>query len=217
MCATDTGDGKTHVACGMARALVARGLRVAVAKPIESGVDAIPADADALRRAAGLDESALPSICPWPLPRPVAPALELERLGIEVTDDDLRMAVARAAEDADVVLVETAGGVRSPLTATHTSVELARLLGGPVLLVVRERLGAISAAVCAAREIQRAGIGLLGVVVNRVDATAAHDSVDALQVARSIGRQLDGVELFAATTAEPAPAALVDRLAALVG
>ena len=48
---TDTGVGKTFVGCALAAALRARGLRVGVMKPVETGVVREPEDAVALRAA----------------------------------------------------------------------------------------------------------------------------------------------------------------------
>ena len=49
---TDTGIGKTFVACALAHALRARGRTVAVMKPVETGVVSEPEDALRLREAA---------------------------------------------------------------------------------------------------------------------------------------------------------------------
>ena len=72
MTGTDTGVGKTLVACALARALRERGIDVGVMKPIETGVgDAGPLDAQALREAADchdpldmeLTEQGYPGVC----------------------------------------------------------------------------------------------------------------------------------------------------------
>src|SRR5947208_15858122 len=71
---TDTGVGKTFVACALASALRQRGRRVAVMKPVETGVEDEPADALALRAAAA-DPAPLDDICPYRLRAPLAPAV----------------------------------------------------------------------------------------------------------------------------------------------
>src|SRR5207247_10829830 len=71
---TDTGVGKTFVACALATALRQRGRRVAVMKPVETGVEGEPADALALRAAAA-DPAPLGDTCPYRLRAPLAPAV----------------------------------------------------------------------------------------------------------------------------------------------
>src|SRR5438128_1427100 len=83
---TDTGVGKTFVACALATALRERGRRVAVMKPVETGVEGKPTDALALRAAAA-DPAPLGDICPYRLRAPLAPAVaaRLEGVTIDVT------------------------------------------------------------------------------------------------------------------------------------
>src|SRR4030095_13752353 len=78
---TDTGVGKTFVACALAHALRARGRTVAVMKPVETGGTERPEDAVALRGAAG-DPASLDEICPYRLRAPVAPAVAARLAGV---------------------------------------------------------------------------------------------------------------------------------------
>ncbi|HEY3186001.1 MAG TPA: ATP-dependent dethiobiotin synthetase BioD, partial [Solirubrobacteraceae bacterium] len=71
---TDTGVGKTFVACALAAGLRARGRRVAVMKPVETGVVGEPEDALRLRAAAG-DPAGLDDVCPYRLRAPLAPSV----------------------------------------------------------------------------------------------------------------------------------------------
>ncbi|MHB8764836.1 MAG: AAA family ATPase, partial [Deferrisomatales bacterium] len=82
---TDTGAGKTAVAAALCRALAARGLRVGVFKPAETGVDdpARPADALALLAASGCAAS-LDLVCPYRLGEPLAPAVAAARQGVRI-------------------------------------------------------------------------------------------------------------------------------------
>ena len=85
---TDTGVGKTFVARGMVSALRARGRRVGVMKPVETGcgggMTRRATDALALRSAAGSKVS-LDHICPYRLDAPLAPdvAARLENVRID--------------------------------------------------------------------------------------------------------------------------------------
>ena len=82
---TDTGVGKTFVACALAHALRSAGRRVAVMKPVETGVEADPDDARRLAAAAD-DRAPLDDICPYRFRAPLAPAVAAaaERRSIDV-------------------------------------------------------------------------------------------------------------------------------------
>src|SRR5262252_4630139 len=107
---TDTGVGKTYVACGLLRALRGAGRTVAARKPAETGCAPgagevlFPADAAALREAAGGAEP-LAAICSVRLAEPLAPAVAAARAGVPIDFERLRAeCVARAAE-VDVLVV----------------------------------------------------------------------------------------------------------------
>lgn len=214
--ASDTAAGKTFLAAHLIAALVARGMRVAPSKPIESGClpGRHPEDALALTRAADLPDLAVTITCPWPLPDPVTPALALRTQGLSLTCEDLVGAVRRAAsrdgQRPDLTVVEAAGGVRSPLLDDLTSIDLAARLSAITLLVVPNRLGCISAAVCAANEATRAGADLAAVVLNadlRGTPDFGHE-----HNADFIRRQLPHLAVIEVTTHDPVPDALIARI-----
>src|SRR3989442_14728079 len=91
---TDTGVGKTFVACALATALRQRGRRVAVMKPVETGVEDEPADALALR-AAPADPAPLDDICPYRLRAPPAPPAAARLAGVTTAVARLAALVAR--------------------------------------------------------------------------------------------------------------------------
>src|SRR5207249_11350866 len=116
---TDTGVGKTFVACALATAFRQRGRRVAVMKPVETGVEGKPQDARALRAAAA-DPAPLGDICPYRLRAPLAPAVAARLEGVTIEVARLVALVARRRQDADVLLVEGAGGLLVPLDGQTT-------------------------------------------------------------------------------------------------
>ena len=91
---TDTGVGKTFVACALAHALRSRGARVAVAKPVETGVEGEPEDACRLRAAAA-DPAPLAEICPYRLRAPLAPAVAARLEGVTIDVDGIGRASCR--------------------------------------------------------------------------------------------------------------------------
>jgi dethiobiotin synthetase len=216
---TDTGVGKTRVGIGLARGLVRHGWRVRARKPVESGCRAVagtllPADAEALRQAAGGLEP-LARVCPYPLAAALAPpraaALEKRSLPLAALVDACRAGVAAG----DFVLVEGAGGFLSPLATDGLNADLALALALPVLLVAEDRLGAIHQVLATSEAIARRGLRLAGVVLN----AAAAPPDPGLDNAADLSARLDA-PLFAlphapaAMPLDPLPDAWIARLLA---
>lgn len=162
---TDTGVGKTYVTCALATALRARGRRVSVMKPVETGVAGQPEDALRLRAAAG-DPAPLDDVCPYRLRRPLAPGVAARLEGLAIDLARLEALVARRLREADVLLVEGAGGLLVPIASSVTWADLAARLRLPLLVVAANRLGAINHCALTARVAEQLGIRVLGFVLS---------------------------------------------------
>lgn len=167
---TDTGAGKTMVTAALAAALRRRGWRVGVMKPVETGClredgRLVPEDAVLLRRASSCT-APLDVINPYALREPLAPALAAEREGVVIAMAHLRACHERLAAEHDLMLVEGAGGLLVPLTATSTMLDLASELNLPLLIVARNVLGVINHAALTVRVAQQGGVPVAGVVLN---------------------------------------------------
>jgi dethiobiotin synthetase len=166
---TGTEVGKTWVACRLARALRARGLIVAARKPAQSfdaRDDAADTDAGMLAHATG-DHPAV--VCPrhrW-YPVAMAPPMAAAALGRpRFTIADLAGELAWAP-GVGVGLVESVGGVRSPLADDGDTVDLAATLRPErIVLVADAGLGTINGVRLAAGALAR---WPLTVVLNRFD------------------------------------------------
>lgn len=161
---TGTEIGKTVVAAGLARALADRGIRVRALKPVESGTDETDPhgeDGARLARAARQDE---PTEARVRLGAPLAPPEAARREGIELEMDAWCRWIEDVAEEAEITIVEGAGGVLSPLTWDGTTRDLARRLGAPALLVAPDRLGVLTHTLTALEALATAGVELAGVV-----------------------------------------------------
>jgi dethiobiotin synthetase len=145
---TGTEVGKTWVSCAIATAARRTGLRVAARKPAQSfEPDPLPGstDAELLATATG-DEPAL--VCPphrW-YPAAMAPPMAADALDLpRIAAVDLIGELAWPP-DIDVGLVETAGGVCSPVAHDADSAELAHALAPDLAVLVADAgLGTISA------------------------------------------------------------------------
>ncbi len=159
--ATGTGVGKTFVARGLGRALVRRGRSVALLKPVETGCDPDPADAIALARACGRPELAhAPGFYRARAPlSPYAAALDGDPSPPDAAT--LAACVERAARDADLAVVEGAGGLFVPLRRSDTFATIAAELGLPLLVVAPDRLGVLSHASSLLRAAPPLAVGAL--------------------------------------------------------
>ena len=147
---TDTGVGKTYVAALIARSLAASGRRVGVYKPAASGCAATPKAAwfptmpwPCGRRPAGRAtwNTSARSVLPPPWPRTWPPGPKAERS----TPTCCAAGWTTGDRAAEIVLVEGAGGLMSPLGDDEYVADLARDLGFPLVVVSRNILGTINA------------------------------------------------------------------------
>ena len=167
---TDTGVGKTYVACLVAAALRARGRRVAVMKPVETGVETEAEDALRLRAAAG-DAAPLDDVCPYRLRAPLAPSVAARLEGVTIDVERLLALARRRAAAADMLLVEGAGGLLVPLAGRTTFADFAARLGLPLLLVAANRLGTVNHCALTARVAEAAGLRVAGFVLSQPSRT----------------------------------------------
>jgi dethiobiotin synthetase len=166
---TDTGVGKTFVACALAVALRRSGQRVAVLKPVETGVEDAPEDAIRLGAAAA-DDSPLDDVCPYRLRAALAPLVAARRERVTVDPERIIALARRRASAADVLLVEGAGGLLVPIDARTTYADLALRLGFPLLIVAANRLGTINHCALTARAALAAGLTVRGFVLSQPNA-----------------------------------------------
>jgi dethiobiotin synthetase len=171
---TDTGVGKTLVAVELTRALVARGLRAAVMKPVAAGalqtIDG-PRNDDALELLAASNvEAAYEDVNPWLLTTAASPHLAARHDGVSIGHEKIVSAHRRLAALSDLVLVEGAGGWLAPISATATMADIAGKLALPVILVVGLRLGCLNHALLTREAIRSAGLPFAGWIANKLRA-----------------------------------------------
>lgn len=137
---TDTGAGKTVFATLLTRFLRERGVRVAALKPLCSGGRD---DAVALWIAAG-KVLALDEVNPWHFRAAIAPLLAARRERKRVRFAEVVKHIRRVSRGFEVVVVEGAGGMLSPMGENFASRELIVALKAMPIIVSPNRLGAVN-------------------------------------------------------------------------
>lgn len=170
---TGTEVGKTYVAASIVRALAASGRRVGVYKPAASGCRLVEGrlesdDALALWEAAGRPGE-LEQVCPQRFAAPLAPHLAARGEGREIDAALLRRGLDVWTASSEIVVVEGAGGLLSPLSDDEYVADLAADFGFPLLVVAANRLGTIhdTLATLVVASTFREGLDVAGVVLNR--------------------------------------------------
>jgi len=163
---TDTGVGKTLIACALLRAFARTGKSVVGMKPVAAGREGGRwADAEALARASTVSAGTR-VVNPYAFEPAIAPHIAAELAGLEIGLEPIARAYDELSGLADVVVVEGVGGFLVPLNATQTGADLAVRLGLPVVLVVGMRLGCLNHALLTRRQIEASGLRCAGWVAN---------------------------------------------------
>lgn len=162
---TDTGVGKTFVTALLVRSLRKAGMDSVGMKPICCGDRA---DAELLHEASG-PAVTVNDLNPIWLRTPAAPytASIVENRMIDL--DAIRESFAALRQRHRSILVEGIGGWLVPIRKDYFVSDLAADFGLPVLLVVRNRLGALNHALLTLQSIQARGVKCEGIILNNVD------------------------------------------------
>ena len=181
---TGTGVGKTYVAALIAKSLMASGKRVGVYKPVASGCvmrdgQLVSDDAVALWEAAGRPGT-IEQVCPQMFAAPLAPHLAARAEGKRVDEKRLRSGLEFWRDSCDVVLVEGAGGLMSPISDDDFNADLADKFGLPLVVVAANELGTINATLqtLIVADTFREGLRVAGVVLNSPRQLADDPSVE---------------------------------------
>jgi dethiobiotin synthetase len=176
---TDTDVGKTYISTLLIRALRSHGVLVAPRKPVESGCrhspdgSLLPADGMALLEAAGLDDLSI--VTPFrfkaALSPPRAAALEGQEL-------ELASLVNASQVKDSFAIVEGAGGFLSPISEDGLNADLAMALQLPVIVITPDRLGCVNHCLLTCEAIERRGLSILAVILNRTGPDSALDNMD---------------------------------------
>ena len=169
---TDTEVGKTYVGSIIVKSLREAGYRVGVYKPsaadcVSDGQHLVSEDAVALWEAAGKPGD-LNDVCPQCFRAALAPHLAAKAEGKRLDPEQLRQGIEVWAEGYDIVIVEGAGGLMTPISDDEFIADLAHDLGYPLIVVAANVLGVINQTLqtVITASCFRDGLDVAGIVLN---------------------------------------------------
>ena len=185
---TDTGVGKTRVACLLLEAIRGQGLRAIGMKPVAAGCTETPAgpindDVEALIAASSF-AAERKLVNPYCFTPPIAPHIAAREAGVTISIGRICAAFRQLSAQSDFVVVEGAGGFLVPLTAESDFGDLAHALDLPLLLVVGMRLGCLNHAFLTIEAIENRGLRMAGWLANCFDQTMqrSQENLDTLRM-----------------------------------
>jgi dethiobiotin synthetase len=186
---TGTNVGKTFVTAALARHATSLGQRVFAFKPIETGCT--PGQL-------GLDQRELVVAAgSWQVDRlagvyqfqpPVAPAVAARKANVEISLQAILDTLSTGAAQADLTLVEGAGGWRVPISDTLDMSGLAKACGFSILIVATATLGTINHSLLTAEAIERDGQTVAGIILSQHpddDVAMVESNLEQLRARRS--------------------------------
>ncbi|MFD4357380.1 dethiobiotin synthase [Nocardia sp. NPDC058518] len=158
---TSTDVGKTVVTAALAAAAQAEGRTVAVCKPAQTGIaPGEPGDLAEVTRLTGVTRTLELARYPDPL----APDTAARRAAMPLLTLSETVAAVDSLADADLVLVEGAGGLLVRM-GEFTLLDLAQKIGAPVVVVAAAGLGTLNHSELTTRMLAAAGVPCAGLVI----------------------------------------------------
>lgn len=145
--ATNTNVGKTYTTLKLIDEFAKLGLKPIVFKPIETGVIDIPSDAASLLEKAKNVNSSLQNLTSFDITSytftlPAAPYVADREKEINISK--LKNDYEKLSLLGDIVLIEGAGGLMTPISKEFKMIDLIELFDAKVLLVTSSQLGSIN-------------------------------------------------------------------------
>ncbi|MCX2163597.1 dethiobiotin synthase [Corynebacterium auriscanis] len=162
---TNTDVGKTIATAALAAHYTAQGLRVTVAKPVQTGEPPGHGDTTTVARLTGVQTCEFVRY-----PEPLAPNLSARRAGMPQPDREELVNWIRGIE-ADIVLVEGAGGLLVRLADDFTLADVAADLSAPLIVVTSLGLGSLNAAELTVEAAHSRGLKVAGLIGGSLPAT----------------------------------------------
>jgi dethiobiotin synthetase len=189
--ATGTEIGKTVITAGLALALKEYGYRVGVMKPVQSGHLLHEKESDGMRLKHWTQvDDPIEQIVTYSFPEPVAPQLAAEIHQVHIDEYFILDQWKQLVTKYDVVLIEGAGGLMTPLSQRYCIADLACDIGFPLMVVSPPLLGTVNHSALTAFVAHQSGLSLAGFILNglkqtEIDPSVPHNARFIEQITRS--------------------------------
>jgi len=152
-----------------------------------------PADATYLKSLSQCSAS-LDLVNPYRYAPAVAPAVAAELAERPIDVDHILRCMKQLADEADIIIVEGAGGLFVPLSTDELILDLIQRSGCVSLVVGRSALGTINHCLLTVHALRQRKLPIAGVVLNRlVKRVGAEEAANPLQIERFAGELIRGV------------------------
>ena len=168
---TDTEVGKTLVSAALILKLRELGKKTLGFKPVVAGTyqDSNGAfhneDLEALRIASNLKPGQM-DLCPYVLDVPAAPHLVAKSVGLQLQLEPIMQAFGKVQNEADLIIVEGAGGFLIPLNDQEDLGDFAKKINFPMVLVVGMKLGCLNHTLLTYEAIKARNLNVAGWIAN---------------------------------------------------
>ena len=145
--ATNTNIGKTYAACSILEHLGSQGIRIGAIKPIETGVNNIPQDAQKLLKICKKYNKNFQDLSPFDISAytfslPAAPYSADSDKIIQIAKIEAK--IKEIAKLCDYLIIEGAGGLYAPIKKDYFMIDLIKELNCQTLLITPSHLGCIN-------------------------------------------------------------------------
>lgn len=168
---TDTEVGKTLVSGALIVKLRAQGKNALGFKPVVAGTyqdnngALLNEDLETLRIASNLLPGQL-DLCPYVLDIPAAPHLVAKSVGLQLQLEPIMQAFGKVQNEADLIIVEGAGGFLIPLNDQEDLGDFAKKIDFPIVLVVGMKLGCLNHALLTYEAMKTRNLKIAGWIAN---------------------------------------------------
>ncbi|MHB9155084.1 MAG: dethiobiotin synthase [Endomicrobiales bacterium] len=159
---TDTGVGKTYVACTLVRALREYGISTTVFKPLATWDRE---DAKKLIEVSGTTEP-LEKVNPVFLKYPLAPMVSAQLSGKTVDLNLIWKTFAEFKKKYEFTVVEGIGGLMVPIKRRYFVLDMIKRLSLPAIVVGRPFLGTINHTLLTVDKLRQQGVEIAGIVLS---------------------------------------------------